>query len=289
MANPTSVALPDPRQHAGVLYPLPEKLLVLSATLAGADDFVETILWGDAASGYRSPSHDTLRDVFAVLELPGCSRPASWPESAACVTPMPTPLTTRPDEGRGKTSRHSHDRRKGSNPLHLVSPWAAARQQICPGRRRRGEIHRDHRGGPHRRTNRNPPAHGLPEGRQDDLGPAIPGRTRVPGPAMVGWNRGRATRQDRTRNPPVPVFVRPLCSDLRSRRAGALGVENPRAPGVGPGLPPRPGTRQDRRRAAKHGDHPPYRALNPLSRAKPTVSSKNRGNADYLETVIRTA
>ena len=37
----------DPRQHAKVLYPLPEiLLLVLSPTIAGADDFVETTLWG---------------------------------------------------------------------------------------------------------------------------------------------------------------------------------------------------------------------------------------------------
>ena len=40
-------ALSDPRQHAKVLYPLPEiLLLVLAATIAGADDFVETTLWG---------------------------------------------------------------------------------------------------------------------------------------------------------------------------------------------------------------------------------------------------
>ena len=48
MASPSGVvlldhfaALRDPRQHAKVLYPLPEiLLLVLSATIAGADDFV---------------------------------------------------------------------------------------------------------------------------------------------------------------------------------------------------------------------------------------------------------
>ena len=59
MATPVSVslldhfaALSDPRQHAKVLYPLPEiLLLVLSATIAGADDFVETTLWGTRASG----------------------------------------------------------------------------------------------------------------------------------------------------------------------------------------------------------------------------------------------
>ena len=53
MAAPISVplldhfaALSDPRQQAKVLYPLPEiLLLVLAATIAGADDFVETTLW----------------------------------------------------------------------------------------------------------------------------------------------------------------------------------------------------------------------------------------------------
>jgi hypothetical protein len=84
MATPTGIpllehfaALPDPRQHAKVLYPLPEiLLLVLSATLAGADDFVETTLWGTQHLAflrrfYRHekgiPSHDTLCDVFAAL------------------------------------------------------------------------------------------------------------------------------------------------------------------------------------------------------------------------------
>ena len=40
-------ALDDPRQLGKVLYPLPEiMLLVLCATLSGAEDFVETRLWG---------------------------------------------------------------------------------------------------------------------------------------------------------------------------------------------------------------------------------------------------
>jgi hypothetical protein len=83
MATPTGIpllehfaALPDPRQHAKVLYPLPEiLLLVLSATLAGADDFVETTLWGTQHLAFLRrfyryekgiPSHDTLCDVLAV-------------------------------------------------------------------------------------------------------------------------------------------------------------------------------------------------------------------------------
>ena len=85
MATPAGIALlehfaalRDPRQHAKVLYPLPEiLLLVLSATIAGADDFVETTLWGTEHLAflrrfyrYESgiPSHDTLCDVFAAAD-----------------------------------------------------------------------------------------------------------------------------------------------------------------------------------------------------------------------------
>jgi predicted transposase YbfD/YdcC len=129
-------ALSDPRQHAKVLYPLPEiLLLVLSATIAGADDFVETTMWGAEHLGFLRrfhryengiPSHDTLCDVFAALD----------PELfKACFLAWVGDL--RDDDPDiiaidGKTSRRSHDRRKGRNPLHLVSAWAA-RQQIVLG------------------------------------------------------------------------------------------------------------------------------------------------------------
>ena len=44
-------ALEDPRQRAKVLYPLPEiLLLLLCATLAGADDVVEIALWATSTS-----------------------------------------------------------------------------------------------------------------------------------------------------------------------------------------------------------------------------------------------
>ena len=129
-------ALKDPRQRAKVLYPLPEiLLLVLSATLAGADDFVETTLWGAEHLAYLRrfypydkgiPSHDTLCDVFAALDpemFKSCFM--AWINGLRDDDPDIIAID-------GKTSRRSHDRRKGRNPLHLVSAWAA-RQCIVLG------------------------------------------------------------------------------------------------------------------------------------------------------------
>ena len=71
-------ALKDPRQTAKVLYPLPEiLLLVLAATLAGADDFVEVQAWGEERLAFLRrflpdangiPSHDTLNGVLNALD-----------------------------------------------------------------------------------------------------------------------------------------------------------------------------------------------------------------------------
>src|SRR5215212_4690982 len=83
------LALDDPRQAAKVLYPLPEIiLLLLCATLAGADDFVEMQLWGERHLAFLrrlrpfshgTPSHDTLGEVIAALD-PGLFRGrfAAW-------------------------------------------------------------------------------------------------------------------------------------------------------------------------------------------------------------------
>jgi hypothetical protein len=71
-------ALEDPRESWRVLYPLPEiLLLILSATIAGMDDFVEIELWGNQRLDFLRrllpfergiPSHDTLNDVVNALD-----------------------------------------------------------------------------------------------------------------------------------------------------------------------------------------------------------------------------
>jgi len=70
-------ALEDPRQAWKVVYPLPEiLLLVLCATLGGAEDFVEIARWGQRKLEFLRrllpyergiASHDTLNDVMNAL------------------------------------------------------------------------------------------------------------------------------------------------------------------------------------------------------------------------------
>ena len=129
-------ALEDPRQAAKVLYPLPEiLLLLLSATLVGADDCVEIELWGKEQLAflrrflpYRHgiPSHDTLTEVLAALDpalFKACF--VSWVEG---LREMEPDLIA----SDGKTSRRTHARSKGREPLHLVSAWAS-RQRLVLG------------------------------------------------------------------------------------------------------------------------------------------------------------
>jgi predicted transposase YbfD/YdcC len=129
-------ALEDPRQRAKVLYPLPGVLLLLlCATLAGADDVVEIALWGDEHLAFLRrflpckhgvPSHDTLGEVIAALDpelFKACFR--AWVEDLRETEPDLVAID-------GKTSRRTHARCEGRGPLHLVSAWAA-RQRLVLG------------------------------------------------------------------------------------------------------------------------------------------------------------
>src|SRR3954467_4268802 len=88
-------ALKDPRQIWKVVYPLPEiMLLVLCATLAGAEDFVEVRPRGVKNLDFLRrflpfndgpPSHDTLNDVINALD-PALFKTCLWPGSRSCAT-----------------------------------------------------------------------------------------------------------------------------------------------------------------------------------------------------------
>jgi predicted transposase YbfD/YdcC len=127
-------ALRDPRQSAKILYPLPEiLLLLLCATVAGADDFVEITLWGEQhldflrrfePFGRGIPSHDTLCDVIAAIDpemFKACF--LAWVETLRTTTPDMIAID-------GKTSRRSHARAKGRLPLHTVSAWATQQRLV---------------------------------------------------------------------------------------------------------------------------------------------------------------
>ena len=129
-------ALKDPRQAWKVAYPFREiLLLVLCGTIAGMEDFVEIRAWGKLRLAFLRrflpfergiPSHDTLNDVVNAID----------PELfKACFLEW---VDTLRDEEKeviaidGKTSRRTHARAKGREPLHLVSAWAT-RQRLVLG------------------------------------------------------------------------------------------------------------------------------------------------------------
>ncbi len=124
------------------MYPLREVLLlVLCATLCGMDDFVEVGLWGKERPGFLRrflpyerglPSHDTLNDVINALD---------GELFKACFTRWVDALReSQPDiiAVDGKTSRRSHARGKGIEPLHLVFAWAR-RQRLVLGQEAVGD------------------------------------------------------------------------------------------------------------------------------------------------------
>lgn len=129
-------ALEDPRQSWRVVYPLPEiLLLVLCGTLSGMEDFVEIRLWGEQRMDFLRrflpyenglPSHDTLGDVINALDpevFKSCF--VAWVEGLRDDGPEIIAVD-------GKTSRRTHARSKGREPLHLVSAWAS-RQRLVLG------------------------------------------------------------------------------------------------------------------------------------------------------------
>lgn len=126
--------LEDPRQRWKVVYPLEEILLVvLCATLAGADDFVEVTEWAhnhlSFLRGLRPfargiPSHDRLTDVITALD-PGLFEECFLAWVAGLRRDGPEIIAVD-----GKTVRRTGNRRGGQAPLHVVSAWASAQRLV---------------------------------------------------------------------------------------------------------------------------------------------------------------
>ena len=128
-------ALEDPRQAWKVVYPLPEiLLLVLCATLAGAEDFVEIARWGQAQARVPAPA-PALRARHRL------ARHAQRRDERAARDALRRLLHRLGGEPARERARHrghrrqdlaAAHRRKGSDPLHLVSAWAS-RQRLVLG------------------------------------------------------------------------------------------------------------------------------------------------------------
>ena len=128
--------LKDPRQRNKTLFPLDEiVLLLVCATIAGADDLVEVREWGlerleflRMYLPYRDgiPSHDTLTDVLNAVDADVFKQCfMDWVAGLRDGDPDVIGID-------GKTSRRTHDRPKDRKPLHLVSAWAS-RQRLVLG------------------------------------------------------------------------------------------------------------------------------------------------------------
>jgi predicted transposase YbfD/YdcC len=128
--------LEDPRQQGKVSYPLPEILLLcLLAVLAGAQTMTDIALFGckklellrrfcPFANG--TPAHDHLGDILAVLNAEQFQRCfVAW---VAAVSGHPEGVIAID----GKAVRRSGRKRKGQEPIHMVSAFAA-RQRLVLG------------------------------------------------------------------------------------------------------------------------------------------------------------
>ena len=118
----------DTRQSCKVAYPLREVLfLVVCGTIASGDDYDDIVDWGEAHLSFLRgfsefyhgiPCADWLRTVMNRIDpdlFAACF--SSW--AAECWPNRPDLVAID-----GKTSRRSHDRKRGQKALHLVSAFA---------------------------------------------------------------------------------------------------------------------------------------------------------------------
>lgn len=126
--------VPEPRQKAKVLYPLPELLLCcLVAVLCGAEGWVEVEEYGEAKLEFLRrflpfahgiPSHDTFSDVFNALDRERFK--AAFIAWTAALQQNIREIVAID----GKTLRRSFDRGDGRGPIHMISAWAAGQRLV---------------------------------------------------------------------------------------------------------------------------------------------------------------
>src|SRR5271169_1048561 len=120
--------LSDDREPQRIMYPLNEVLLLVTcATIASCDDFDDIVLWGEhhldflrrfGAFHFGVPCARWVRALFNRIDpglFAGCFESwtaALWPERHDLIAID------------GKTSRRTHDKRKGLKALHTLSAYA---------------------------------------------------------------------------------------------------------------------------------------------------------------------
>ena len=107
--------------------------ITILATICGADNWVEIAGFAESKKDWLVtflelpggiPSHDTFGRVFALLDAEVFEQCFSeWAHSLPVL--MEGEVSKEVIAIDGKTSRRSHNRRKGQDPLHLVSAWAS--------------------------------------------------------------------------------------------------------------------------------------------------------------------
>jgi hypothetical protein len=133
--------VPEPRQKAKVLYPLPELLLCcLVGVLCGAEGWVKVEEYGEAKLDFLRrflpfehgiPSHDTFSDVFNALDPEGFKAAfVAWTAAQQENIREIVAIKPAPAKAGGKTLRRSFDRSAGHGPIHMISAGAAGQRLV---------------------------------------------------------------------------------------------------------------------------------------------------------------